>query len=57
MITYIEKCQIKHLHKEDPEYWTVDKLAESFPASPAIIKVSKSYEIRRARYYDNARSV
>jgi hypothetical protein len=41
MITYIEKQQIRHLHKEDPETWSIDKLADSFPASPAIIKVRK----------------
>lgn len=41
MVTYIEKQQIKQLHKDDPEFWNIDKLAESFPASPDIIKVSK----------------
>lgn len=42
MLTYIEKHQIKHLNKEDPEFWNINKLAESFPATPDIIKVRKN---------------
>lgn len=41
MVTYIEKQQMKYLHKENPELWSVDKLAESFPASAEIVKVMK----------------
>lgn len=39
MVTYIEKQQMKHLHEQDPEFWTADKLAECFPASTEIVKV------------------
>lgn len=38
MVTYIEKQQMKYLHREDPELWSIDKLAESFPASAEIVK-------------------
>lgn len=39
MLTYGEKQQMKRLHFDDPDLWTVDKLASSFPASPAIVQV------------------
>ncbi|XP_076757267.1 uncharacterized protein LOC143427221 [Xylocopa sonorina] len=57
-LTYIEKDQIKKLHKIDPEKWTPEKLSESFPALPETIRkilktkwVPKSAE--RILQYDN----
>lgn len=39
-LTMNDKLQMKHLHRMDPEQWTVEKLSESFPALPYIISVS-----------------
>lgn len=39
MLTWSEKEQIKFLHQNEPDKWTVLSLAQSFPASPRIIKV------------------
>ncbi|CAG9818329.1 unnamed protein product [Phaedon cochleariae] len=36
-LTWQDKEQIRYLHHKDPQDWTVDKLAESFPALPNII--------------------
>lgn len=44
-LTMNDKLQIKYLHNSDPEQWTVEKLAESFPALPHIISVSIFYVI------------
>uniref|UniRef100_A0A1B6M254 Uncharacterized protein n=1 Tax=Graphocephala atropunctata TaxID=36148 RepID=A0A1B6M254_9HEMI len=38
MLTWSEKEQIRHLHLSDPEKWTPEALARSFPVSPAIVK-------------------
>lgn len=38
MLTWAEKEQIRFLHNEDPNQWTEEKLAESFPATPSVIK-------------------
>lgn len=43
-LTMNDKLQIKHLHRTNPEQWTVEKLAESFPALPHIISVSSIIE-------------
>ncbi|KOC62301.1 hypothetical protein WH47_04059 [Habropoda laboriosa] len=37
-LTYVEKEQIKKLHKTNPDEWTPQKLSESFPALPETIK-------------------
>ncbi|OAD54855.1 hypothetical protein WN48_06055, partial [Eufriesea mexicana] len=57
-LTYIEKDQIKKLHENNPEEWTLEKLSESFPALPKTIRkvlkakwVPKSKE--RILQYDN----
>ncbi|XP_037813871.1 uncharacterized protein LOC119605003 [Lucilia sericata] len=43
LLTYAEKEQIKFLHSSDKEEWTVEKLAESFPASAeTICKILKA---------------
>ncbi|XP_021936285.1 uncharacterized protein LOC110837925 isoform X2 [Zootermopsis nevadensis] len=43
LLTWSEKEQIRYLHDSDQDTWTVEKLAESFPASEMIImKVLKS---------------
>lgn len=36
-LTWHDKEQIKYLHNDDPEDWTIEKLSESFPALPEII--------------------
>lgn len=42
-LTWDEKEQIRDSHKTDPEQWTIEKLAESFPATEEIIlKVIRS---------------
>lgn len=43
LLTYAEKEQIKFLHSSDNEEWTVERLAESFPASAeTICKILKA---------------
>ncbi|KAM7363922.1 uncharacterized protein ACRADG_000643 [Cochliomyia hominivorax] len=43
LLTYAEKEQIRFLHSTDNEEWTVEKLAESFPADTQVIsKILKS---------------
>lgn len=37
LLTYAEKEQIKILHSRDSEEWTVERLAESFPANREIV--------------------
>lgn len=36
-LTWAEKEQIRKLHTNDPEDWTIERLAESFPATVEII--------------------
>lgn len=38
MLLWDEKQEIKALHSQDPEKWTVMRLAFSYPASPSVIK-------------------
>lgn len=38
LLTWAEKEQIRYLHNSDTEKWTIDKLAQSFPASKEIVK-------------------
>lgn len=40
LLTWSEKEQIRYLHDSDQDTWTVEKLAESFPASEMTIMVS-----------------
>jgi len=43
LLTLMEKEMIKYLHKKDPVEWSIERLAESFPATPEVIrKVLKS---------------
>ncbi|XP_072385543.1 uncharacterized protein [Diabrotica undecimpunctata] len=37
-LTWSDKEQMRLLHSTDPEEWTIEKLAESFPALPEVIK-------------------
>nr|CAI5818558.1 unnamed protein product [Callosobruchus analis] len=37
-LTWHDKEQIKYLRSSDPEEWTIERLAESFPATPEIIQ-------------------
>lgn len=39
MLTWSEKEQIRFLHQTEPDQWSPLSLAQSFPASPRIIKV------------------
>lgn len=40
LLTWAEKEQIRYLHKEQPDEWTIEKLAESFPATEeTIVKI------------------
>lgn len=36
-LTWAEKEQIRHLHKTEPDEWTSERLAESFPAVESVI--------------------
>ncbi|XP_017478879.1 PREDICTED: uncharacterized protein LOC108368541 [Rhagoletis zephyria] len=38
LLTYAEKEQIRTLHARDPEEWTAERLAESFPATIEIVQ-------------------
>eukprot|EP00090_Calanus_glacialis_P010440 TRINITY_DN18824_c0_g1_i1.p1 TRINITY_DN18824_c0_g1~~TRINITY_DN18824_c0_g1_i1.p1 ORF type:complete len:479 (-),score=140.43 TRINITY_DN18824_c0_g1_i1:36-1439(-) len=43
LLTLMEKEMIKYLHKKDSVEWSIERLAESFPATPGVIqKVLKS---------------
>ncbi|XP_028132357.2 uncharacterized protein LOC114327848 [Diabrotica virgifera virgifera] len=37
-LTWTDKEQMRLLHSTDPEEWTIEKLSESFPALPEVIK-------------------
>jgi len=37
LLTWAARAQIKHLNKKDPQYWTPDVLAQSFPVTKDII--------------------
>lgn len=57
-LTYIEKDQIKKLHREDPNEWTPERLSESFPALPHTIRKILKAEwepksVERILAYDN----
>lgn len=39
LLTWSEKEQIQYLHNSDGTTWTVEKLAQCFPASETMIKV------------------
>lgn len=60
LLTYAEKEQIRLLHNRDPEQWSVQILAESFPANTEIIQKilkanwkPKSIESHDAKVYKN----
>ncbi|XP_030375916.1 neugrin [Scaptodrosophila lebanonensis] len=38
LLLHAEKEQMRLLHERDPEEWSVERLAESFPATPEIVK-------------------
>lgn len=42
-LTWNDKEQIRYLHQNDPDDWTIDKLSESFPALPDVIKVRNHF--------------
>jgi len=43
LLTWMEKEMIRYLHKKDPVEWSIERLAESFPATRSVIhKVVKS---------------
>lgn len=39
LLTWSEKEQIRHLAATEPDEWTPQKLAESFPVTEQIVKV------------------
>lgn len=43
LLTWSEKEQIRHLATTEPEEWTPERIAESFPVTVPIVKVSTSY--------------
>ncbi|XP_030239054.1 neugrin isoform X2 [Drosophila navojoa] len=56
-LLYAEKEQMRLLHDRDPEEWSVERLAESFPATPDIVqKVLRSkwrpQSVERIRSHD-----
>lgn len=57
LLLYAEKEQMRLLHERDPEEWNVERLAESFPATPDIVqKVLRSkwrpQSVERIRSHD-----
>jgi len=38
LLLHAEKEQMRLLHERDPEEWSVERLAESFPATPDIVQ-------------------
>lgn len=57
LLTYAEKEQIRTLHTRDPEEWSVERLAESFPATEEIIRKIlkanwKPMSVKRIRSHD-----
>lgn len=58
-MTFTEKIEIQKLHKKDPNYWSPQRLSESFPATPEIIqKVLKAKwmprTVEKVQKYDQA---
>lgn len=39
LLTWSEKEHIRYLHEENPEEWTAEKIAESFPVTVGVAKV------------------
>uniref|UniRef100_A0A1A9W8W5 Uncharacterized protein n=1 Tax=Glossina brevipalpis TaxID=37001 RepID=A0A1A9W8W5_9MUSC len=57
LLTYAEKEHIRLLHSRDAEEWSIERLAESFPATPEIItKILRSnwrpLSVKRVRSHD-----
>lgn len=40
LLTWSEKEQIRHLASSEPDEWTPEKIAESFPITVPVVKVS-----------------
>lgn len=43
LLTWSEKEQIRLLNSENPEEWTPDRIAESFPVTVPVVKVKSTY--------------
>ncbi|CAG2063455.1 unnamed protein product [Timema podura] len=62
LLTWAEKEQIRYLHGQDQEEWSIERLATSFPASEHIIKkiINASWKpessARIAKHDDNVKS-
>ncbi|XP_018565204.1 uncharacterized protein LOC108906415 [Anoplophora glabripennis] len=58
-LTWYDKDQIKYLHSTDPEEWTIEKLSESFPALPEVIKkiVKSKWTLNATRVSNHDRTV
>lgn len=57
LLTWAEKEQIRHLNKQEPEDWTVERLAESYPATEEIIvKILKAkwtpHDLKQVQKHD-----
>lgn len=58
-LTWAEKEHIRHLHEQDPDEWTPERLSESFPADVYVIKklIKNSWaprSIERVKKHDEA---
>ncbi|KAF5269353.1 hypothetical protein FQA39_LY08745 [Lamprigera yunnana] len=58
-LTWSDREQIQHLHRTDPEQWTVEKLSEGFPALPEVIaKILKGswtkHSVKKVENYDKS---
>ncbi|XP_053960437.1 uncharacterized protein LOC128864708 [Anastrepha ludens] len=51
LLTYAEKEQIRTLHLSDPDEWTAERLAESFPATIEIVQkiISAKWQARSTK--------
>ena len=49
LLTWDAKEQIKYLHLNDPEMWTIEKLSDSYPKIPIYTKVTPKTK-RRVNY-------
>ncbi len=38
LMTWIERCLVRHLYESNPAQWTPERLSEGFPATPKTIK-------------------
>lgn len=55
LLTWSEKEQIRHLASTEPDEWTPEKIAESFPVTVPVAKVLFIVFVTSIKYTSNCR--